>query len=61
MDQTEKGVEPVDQAPQDFDLEYERDSNVDPLTLAANAGLALHHHMAPADGSFDFEPGEQAD
>ena len=36
------------------ELLYQRDLSIDPLKLIGNASLALHHHMAPADGSFDF-------
>ena len=62
MDQADKDPKPVDETLlQDFDLKYERDRDVDPLTLVANAGLALHHHMAPADGSFDFELEDETD
>ena len=59
MDQIDKDPKPVDET--DFDLKYERDRDVDPLTLVTNAGLALHHHMAPADGSFDFEAEDETD
>ena len=37
-----------------FDLKYEPVDDVDPLELIGNAHLALHHHMAPADGGFDL-------
>ena len=28
---------------------------VDPMELIGNVDLALHHHMAPGDGAFDFD------
>ncbi|MCX7590089.1 MAG: hypothetical protein N2255_00520 [Kiritimatiellae bacterium] len=40
-----------------FDLAYQPDEDVNPLELLGNAYLALHHHMAPTDGGFDLEQG----
>lgn len=40
------------------ELHYEPAADVDPLELIGNAHLALHHHMAPADGGFDLETDE---
>jgi hypothetical protein len=40
-----------------FDFAYEPVADVDPLELLGNAYLALHHHMAPADGGFDLDQG----
>ena len=37
-----------------FDLAYAPAEDVNPLELLGNAYLALHHHMAPADGGFDL-------
>lgn len=40
------------------ELSYNPADDVDPLELIGNAHLALHHHMAPADGSFDIDGDE---
>ena len=40
--------------PTSFDLQYKPAEDVHPLELIGNAYLALHHHMAPADGGFDL-------
>ncbi|WP_295590606.1 hypothetical protein [uncultured Lamprocystis sp.] len=40
--------------PAPFELEYRPAEDVHPLELIGNAFLALHHHMAPADGGFDL-------
>lgn len=40
-----------------FDLAYQPVEDVNPLELLGNAYLAMHHHMAPADGGFDLEQG----
>jgi hypothetical protein len=37
-----------------FELKYKAVDDVHPLDLIGNAYLALHHHMAPADGGFDL-------
>lgn len=39
----------------EVELHYVPVSDVNPLKLIGNAHLALHHHMAPADGGFDLE------
>lgn len=33
---------------------FEPDQRIHPLELVGNASLALHHHMAPAEGAFDL-------
>lgn len=40
-------------------FEYEPARDVNPLELVGNASLALHHHMAPADGAFDLDADEK--
>ena len=38
-----------------FEPVFEPSDDVDPLELVGNASLALHHHMAPAEGAFELE------
>ena len=44
-----------DSATAGFDLRIETAKDVSPLELIGNASLALHHHMAPADGGFELD------
>lgn len=41
-----------------FDLAYEPVADVNPLELLGNCYLSMHHHMAPTDGGFDLELGD---
>ena len=46
---------PSEKPTRPFDLRIETAEDVNPLELIGNASLALHHHMAPADGAFDLD------
>lgn len=38
---------------------FEPSEEIDPLELVGNASLALHHHMAPAEGAFELEADDE--
>ena len=58
--QTPQNTGPQERLQVPFDLNYEPARDVNPLELIGNASLALHHHMAPADGAFDIDTDETA-
>lgn len=39
----------------ELDYTFKPAEDVEPLELVGNASLALHHHMAPADGVLDLD------